>query len=134
MSYCTKHIIKIVKDTEPTLSDYAKFQELLAEVDSDFPKDNFVFVVRNGYLLDINWNYGCGRDWCDFEEDMLAVSKLMPDVDLKCAFIGEESCAYPDNIKDGDAKILHYKNGEVIEDKPLEKKHLDWFMSVYRGR
>lgn len=135
MSYCTKHIIKIIKpDGEPTLTDYAKFQECLGKVDNYFPSDNMTFIVNNGYLTDRNWNYGCGCDWCGFEKDMLEISKLMPDVSIKCAFIGEESWAHPDKENDDDAKFLHYKNGEVIENKGFEMKHLEWFKSIYCKR
>ena len=135
MSYCTKHIIKIIKpDGEPTLSDYAVFQECLGKIDNYFPSDNMSFIIRDGYLIDCNWNYGFGCDWCGFEKDMLEVSKLMPDVSIKCAFIGEETWAYPDKEKDGDAKFLHYKNGEVIENKRFEMKYLEWFKSIYCKR
>ena len=65
---------------------------------------------------------------------MLEVSKLMPDVSIKCAFIGEETWAYPDKENDGDAKFLHYKNGEVIENKRFEMKYLEWFKSIYCRR
>lgn len=125
MSYCCQHIVKIVKEKEANLVDYAEFQMNLSKVNSFFSGNNFSFVVSHGYLLDRNWNYGFGSDWDSFENDMRKVSELMKDIDIKCAYVGEAK---------NDTKYLHYRNGEVLESKKLTKKDLEWFNSVYCAR
>lgn len=127
MSYCTQHAIQILSEEKKKLSDYVKLYEVLAEkVNEDFNKNYFPFIFKenDSCIIDINWNYGFGRDWGWFRDDMVNLSKEA-DVELKCAWQGEE---------DGDNGFLHVKSGKVLEEKKLTKENLKWFLSVYKVR
>lgn len=125
MSYCTQHIINIVSSKKLKLSDYVKLYEKLAEkVNSDFDESSFNFVFLGNAICDRNWNYGYGRDWPGFEQDMVKLSKVAK-VELKCVWVGEDR---------SDTGFMHIKNGEIIENRNLEQSERNWFDSEYMKR
>ena len=123
MSYCTQHVIQMVSDKQPSAVDYLKLCTDLGKVNSDFygHYDPFIFKEGDNCLVDINWNYGFGRDWPEFKEDMINLSEKAK-VELKCAWQGEE---------DNDHGFLRVKDGEVLEEKKLVRNNRKWFNKVY---
>ena len=109
MGYYTLHKISIINkyNSEKNLE---KLWEVIKDV------SEYEFTITDSYLIDTNWNCGCGCKWYTFDSDIYEISEALPKFKILVEAKEENGNTWEVCVKGGHDTNFSYEESDSEED------------------
>ena len=113
MGYYTLHKISIINkyNSEKNLE---KLWEVIKDV------SEYEFTIADSYLIDTNWNCGCGCKWYTFDSDIYEISEALPKFKILVEAKEENGNTWEVCVKGGHDTNFSYEESDSDEDDSNE--------------